>query len=125
MKPLYDNKENRIEKYIKFMNLKPLKEFDIYLNENSLLKIKDLIIRVKNINIQDEIGISFLHWSCRMGNFKVVKFLIKNGADVNLKTTFLETPLDEAKKMIFENKKEEYIKIIAFLSKDKKNETTI
>lgn len=50
-----------------------------------------------DINAKDSIGATLLHYAAGNGNNKVVKWLIKNGADFNIQTDSGATPLDWAK----------------------------
>jgi ankyrin repeat protein len=44
-------------------------------------------------NQTDEYGNTPLHYACRMGNVEIVKLLLKQGSDVNVKNEFGSTPL--------------------------------
>ena len=60
--------------------------------EGDLTNIKQFVNK-NNVNSVDKYNQTLLHHSSSNGNIKIVKYLIKTGADVNLKDDFNITPL--------------------------------
>ena len=61
-------------------------------------KIERLLKYVKNINAQTPKGISALHCASKAGYLKVVKLLIENGIEINIRDKRGETPLHYSRK---------------------------
>ncbi len=55
--------------------------------DNQLEKVKNLIDKLGVDVVTNKSGWAPLHWACRNEKFKIVKFLIEQGADVNVKAT--------------------------------------
>ena len=72
--------------------------------------IKKILPYVKNINSQDVEGGTALVWAIIRGNFQIVKLLLLNGADPNLKLSNGMNAIDVAKKNI--NKKQNIIDLL-------------
>ena len=59
--------------------------FEIIDNENSDEKITEAINRLDDINIKDYNGWTPLRYACYHGKLEIIKYLIKQGANVNIK----------------------------------------
>ena len=54
--------------------------------KGDLAKVKMLLKKnPRSINMKDESGMTPLHWAARGEHFEIIKYLINNGADVNVK----------------------------------------
>jgi len=69
----------------------------IKMQEEAIQKIKE-IIRLEGINALTKFDRTFLFHAASSGNYEIVDFLIKNGADVNMAEAANLTPLQEAVK---------------------------
>jgi uncharacterized protein len=77
-----------------------------------LINSEDSIVD-KMINKKDDLGNTPLHLAVDSGNANIVDFLIKKGADKNIRNSEGERPLEMARK-------KQYLKIIEILSNTKK-----
>jgi len=65
--------------------------------KNRLKDIKKYLNQGIDVDSLGEYGCTPLHYACREGNIEIVEFLIKNGADVNIKNRYSTLyPLFEA-----------------------------
>jgi len=53
--------------------------------KDNLNKVKKGLRIVKDVNIQNEGGWTPLHCASTRGKFEIIKYLISNGADINIK----------------------------------------
>ena len=70
--------------------------FGIIIDRNPNLEKLETLFGYGILNIQSEnyMGMTLLHWACQMQNPIVAKFLLERGADVNAKSIIIEiTPL--------------------------------
>lgn len=51
-----------------------------------------------NMDVQDEYGWTALHYASREGQLEAVQFLLKKGANIEIKNNKGETPFDIVKK---------------------------
>jgi hypothetical protein len=69
--------------YLKYYMFQHIKEYFNTKNEG-----------VVNINDRNFLGNTLLHGACQFDSFLSVKFLVENGADVNIQNLYGNTPLD-------------------------------
>jgi len=74
-------------------------------------------IDITNINIINSKGESFLHIAIKYGIFEIVKYLVDNGADVNVSEGLA---LEYAHKFSTNEKRDEYLQITEYLLKNGK-----
>ena len=67
-----------------------MKNRDIHFNalDNNIKKMKNNIKKGIDVNSLGEYASTPLHYACREGNFEMVKFLIENGANVNIENHY-------------------------------------
>lgn len=65
-------------------------------------------VNLKFINDQEDDDDTYLHYACKCGLLDYAEFLLKNGADVNIKNNDLRTALDYAE----ENEDQQMIALI-------------
>ena len=67
-----------------------MKNRDIHFNAlgNNIKKMKNNIKKGIDVNSLGEYASTPLHYACREGNFEMVKFLIENGANVNIENHY-------------------------------------
>lgn len=53
---------------------------------NDISRVKDLINKNKDVDIEDKSGYTALHYASRNGHLEMCKLLISNGANVNALT---------------------------------------
>jgi ankyrin repeat protein len=80
--------------------------------EGNLVEVKELVERDPQlVYTKDETGRTPLHWACRGVHLEILKFLVENGADVNIRDNNGITPLTstvarnhiEASKFLLDN----------------------
>eukprot|EP00750_Incisomonas_marina_P021587 INCI457.1.p1 GENE.INCI457.1~~INCI457.1.p1 ORF type:complete len:678 (-),score=104.58 INCI457.1:1448-3481(-) len=81
-------------------------------SENDNTRAMQLILSILDINASDYDGRTAIHVAASSGHLEMVKYLVANGANVDVCDRFGNTPLDDAKR---ENFKE----IVSYLSKRK------
>jgi ankyrin repeat protein len=59
---------------------------------NNVELLKWLIKNKANINMQDSIGFTALHFACQEGHIESVKVLLENNADIDIVDTYGNTP---------------------------------
>jgi len=79
-------------------------------SENNRTRAMHLLLMGCDINGADYDARTALHLAASSGHLDMVKYLVANGADVDLKDRFNNTPLDDAKR-------EKFRDIVAFLEK--------
>ncbi len=91
-------KKARLEALIIEIAKNPDKYCVIYqAGDGSLFGIQYCIESLQNdVNVQSDEGETALHWAAKAGHLEAVKYLIKLGADLQLKTKAGKTPLDYA-----------------------------
>ena len=67
-----------------------MKDMPIHFNaiHNNIKELKKNITEGSNIDSLGEYASTPLHYACREGHIEIVKFLIENGADVNIKNHY-------------------------------------
>jgi ankyrin repeat protein len=73
-------------------------------------EIADYLIKMININAKDSFGDLLIHRAVSVNDFKMVKLLIENGADINIKDEQGRTPLHVAR--LEEDEHKEIIKLL-------------
>ncbi len=79
-------------------------------------RVKELLKQGVNANLRnlDDHGHTALMYAAKTGNFDIVKLLIKNGADPELKNDYGETAISQARERGYENIAE-YIESIVLM----------
>lgn len=93
-----------------------MKDRDIHFNaiNNNIIELKKNIEDGVDIDVLGEYASTPLHYACREGNFEIVKFLIEEGANVNLKNNYSTIyPIFDAIGSI--NNQKKYLSIIKLL----------
>ena len=79
--------------------------------KGDLKQIQKLLDSGKDINQRDKTGFTALHWAAMTNKIEVAKFLIKKGADVNIRDSKMNmSPLDVAQAKGFKDMAELLLK---------------
>ncbi len=70
--------------------------FEKLVYKNNIDSFKEMVLKLKDINIQNKYGWTLLHIAIRRNREEMVAFLLQNGADINKMDDVGWTPLMEA-----------------------------
>jgi ankyrin repeat protein len=75
-----------------------LGSLETYIIYDDLDAVQEVFIKNPDLDInkQYEDGNTLLHWACQVDSLDIVKFLIKHGANINIKNDYGNIPIQEA-----------------------------
>ena len=65
-----------------------------YNQDTTLERIKELLNIGFNINTQNDLGDTLLHYACEYKHYDIIQFLLSKNADINIKNEKGYTPFD-------------------------------